>query len=360
MAIERPRRLLHASVILILFGSRYVLRCAEAYSNKRYHSESGYLMHFAIIGAGNMGCLYGSNLARIGQTVTMIDVWPEHVDAMSRDGLTMTGLHGDFVAPVAATTDPNAVDPADVAIILTSTNETASAAGIAATVLKDDGYALTLQNGLGNVEQIDPILGENRTMAGLSFHSADLTAPGHVTHSNHGPTYIGERDRSKSERHETLRSLLAEAGMDPVVEDDIMSTIWGKFVHNCGINAICAITDLRPGHIGQITELDAFQTEIIRETMALVEARGITIPDSEPMTTVKDYCAKKFHRVSMLQHLARQRPTEIDALNGYVVSESEKLGLMAPYNDALTKLMKGRHYFPEIDEDASPIDWSKK
>lgn len=317
-------------------------------------------MHFAIIGAGNMGCLYGSNLARIGQDVTMIDVWAEHVEAMSRDGLTMTGLHGDFVANVAATTDPAVVAPADVAIILTSTNETGRAAEIANTVLKADGYALTLQNGLGNVEQIDPVLGETRTMAGLSFHSADLTSPGHVTHSNHGPTYLGERDRSKSDRLETLRSLMADAGMDPVVEDDIMATIWGKFVHNCGINAICAITDLRPGHIREVPELDAFQTEIIRETMALVEAKGISIPDPDPMTTVKAYCAKKFHRVSMLQHLARRRATEIDALNGYVARESEKLGLKAPYNDALTKLMKGRHYFPPIEEDASPVDRSKK
>jgi 2-dehydropantoate 2-reductase len=44
----------------------------------------------------------------------------------------------------------------------------------------------------------------------------------------------------------------------------------------------------------------------------------------------------------MLQHLDRGRLTEIDALNGYVVRESEALGLAAPCNDALTRLMKGR------------------
>lgn len=316
-------------------------------------------MHFVIVGAGNMGCLYGSNLARIGQDVTMVDVWAEHVDAMRRDGIRMEGLHGSFTAAVKATTDPADVAPADATILLTSTNETARAAEIAASVLKPDGYALTLQNGLGNIEQLDAALGESRSMAGLSFHSADLTGPGRVTHSNHGPTYLGERDGTKSDRLETLRSLMEEAGMDPVVEADILATIWGKFVHNCGINAICAITDLRPGHIGEIPELDDFQTEIIRETMALVEARGIVIPDKDPVSTIKAYCAKKFHRVSMLQHLARRRTTEIDALNGYVVRESEKLGLKAPYNDALTKLMKGRHTFPEIPEDESPVDWNR-
>ena len=291
-----------------------------------------------------MGCLYGANLSRIGQAVTMVDVWDDHVDAMNRDGLSMEGLHGSFVAGVKATTDSAKVDPADVAVLLTSTNETDQAAQIAQNVLKDDGYAITLQNGLGNVEQLDAVLGESRSMAGLSFHSADLTGPGCVTHTNHGPTYLGERDSVSSERLETLRALMDQAGMHPVVEPDIMATIWGKFVHNCGINATCAITDLRPGHISHVPELDDFQTEIIRETLALVEARGIAIPDSDPMTKIKEYCAKKFHRVSMLQHLARERATEIDALNGYVVKESKKLGLEAPYNDALMRLMKGRQY----------------
>jgi 2-dehydropantoate 2-reductase len=314
-------------------------------------------LHFVVIGAGNMGCLYGANLARIGQDVTMVDVWEEHVDAMDRDGIHMDGLHGAFTSKVKASTDAETVDPADVAILLTSTNETTQAAEIASKVLKADGFALTLQNGLGNVEQMDAVLGVPRSMVGLSFHSADLTGPGKVTHSNQGPTYLGEREQTASERLEQLRSLFEKAQMDPVIESDIMSTIWGKFVHNCGINAICAITDLRPGHIRDIPELDDFQTEIIRETMALVGARGITIPDPDPVTTVKAYCAKKFHRVSMLQHLARRRRSEIDALNGYVVRESERLGLKAPYNDALTKLMKGRERVIDVDEKASPVDW---
>lgn len=314
-------------------------------------------MHFAVIGAGNMGCLYGGNLARVGASVTMIDVWAEHVAAMNQNGLEMDGLQGEFTAKVSAAVSADGVEPADVAILLTTTNQTDKAATIASRILKDDGFALTLQNGLGNIEKLDGVLGENRSMAGLSFHSADLRGPGRVTHSNHGPTYLGERDRSKSDRLEELRAWMEKAEMDPVVEDDIVSTIWGKFVHNCGINALCAITDLRPGHVQDVPELDAFQTEIIREAMALVQAKGIIIPDADPETTVKAYCAKKFHRVSMLQHLARRRQTEIDALNGYVVRESEKLGLKAPYNDALTKLMKGRHYFPEIDGESSPVDW---
>jgi 2-dehydropantoate 2-reductase len=70
------------------------------------------------------------------------------------------------------------------------------------------------------------------------------------------------------------------------------------------------------------------------------------LPDPDPMASVKAYCAKKFHRVSMLQHLERGRETEIDSLNGYIVRQSAKLGLKTPYNESLMQLMKGRQYRP--------------
>lgn len=306
-------------------------------------------MQFAVIGAGNIGCLYGGNLARIGEQVTLIDIWEEHIDQIRAHGLQMDGLHGAFTVSLEATTRRRAdgAPKADVALICVNSYATEAAAHSAKMVLKDSGYALTLQNGLGNIEILSQVLGEGKVMAGLTFHSADTSGPGKVSHTNHGPTYLGELDGSRSPRLLALREILDRAGMNPVLEEDIMATIWGKFVHNCGINAICAITDLRPGHIWEVPAVDEFQTQIINEVLALVKAKGITLPDPNPHETIKAYCAQKFHRVSMVQHLERGQLTEIDALNGFVVRESEKLGLSAPYNDALSKLVKGLQYKPK-------------
>jgi len=303
-------------------------------------------MQIAVIGAGNMGCVYGSNLARIGEAVTMIDPWEEHIHAIQSKGLEMDGLHGRFTVSVSAFTNPTFAPKADLALIMVNTYDTQKAAISAKTLLKDSGYVLTLQNGLGNIEILSEILGKDRIMAGLSFHSGDLKAPGIVSHTNQGPTYLGELNRTKTARLKQLYELMMRADMEPVLEPDIMATIWGKFVHNCGINAVCAITDLRPGHIKEVPELDEFQSHIINEVLALISAKGIKIPEPSPMDAIKTYCAKKFHRVSMKQHLERGRMTEIDALNGYVVRESEKIGLSAPYNDALTKLIKGLQHQP--------------
>lgn len=206
-------------------------------------------MHFAVIGAGNIGCIYGRNLSRAGEQVTMIDVWDEHVRQMQRNGLAMSGLQGDFVAEVDATTDPAAAAKADVALICVNSYNTRDAGMSASALLKESGYALTLQNGLGNIEILGEILGNNRIMAGLTFHSADLSAPGQVSHTNEGLTYLGELDGSLSPRLAELKSVLRPVDVTPVLEEDILATLWSKFLHNCGINAICAITDLRPDHI---------------------------------------------------------------------------------------------------------------
>lgn len=303
-------------------------------------------MQFAVIGAGNMGCVYGANLARAGEQVALIDVWEEHIRHIRTDGLQMDGLHGKFTVQVEATTDPAAAPKADVALVCVNAYATREAAWSARAVLKDSGYAVTLQNGLGNVESLTEVLGAEHVLAGLSFHSGDLNGPGQVTHTNIGPSYLGELDKSRTQRLAALCEVMERAELNPVPVDDIMTVIWSKFVHNCAINAICAVTGLRPGHIQQVPELDEFQTHIISETLALLKAQGICLPDSNPLETIKAYSAEKFHRPSMLQHLERGRLTEIDALNGYVARESRKLGLAAPYNDALTDLIKGREYRP--------------
>src|SRR5690349_866071 len=109
-------------------------------------------MQFVVIGAGNMGCVYGGNLARIGEQVAFIDIWQEHVDRIQTAGLRLEGLTGDFVAPAAATTDPKQAPRADAVLVCVNAYSTADAAAAAGEVLKPDGYCLTLQNGVGNVE----------------------------------------------------------------------------------------------------------------------------------------------------------------------------------------------------------------
>ncbi len=145
-------------------------------------------MQFTVIGAGNMGCIDGGNLARIGEQVALLDVWEDHVRRIQNKGLEIDGLHGTFVAPVTAISDAAAAPKSDIVLICANTYSPRDGANAARFALKDSGFVLTLQNGPGNVEILTEAPGKDRVMAGLSFHSADLRGPGEITPANRGRT----------------------------------------------------------------------------------------------------------------------------------------------------------------------------
>jgi ketopantoate reductase len=65
-----------------------------------------------------------------------------------------------------------------------------------------------------------------------------------------------------------------------VVVPNIITTIWEKFVHNCGINAISALTGVRPGEFREVPGIDEFQTRIIEETLSVLRMKGIVLPNA--------------------------------------------------------------------------------
>jgi 2-dehydropantoate 2-reductase len=298
-------------------------------------------MKITVIGAGAMGGSYGGLLAVAGHEVRLIDAWAAHVDAINRDGLRVDGVRGDQRVPVAASTDPIG-DGAELAIVFVDANNTAAAAETARRVLGADGCAITFQNGIGNVEQLQAALGAERVLGGSSMCSAAALGPGHVRLTHLGKTSIGETDGVVRPRTTRLAEILEDAGFETAVVPDVMAVIWEKFALNCCINAITATTGLRTGEMARLPELDAFQDSIIAEVMTVTRAKGIRLPTSDLPAKIKAQCRKKFNKPSMLQHVEAGRRTEIDALNGALLREAAALGIATPYNDALVALLKGR------------------
>jgi 2-dehydropantoate 2-reductase len=297
-------------------------------------------MRICIIGAGAMGSLYGAMLARGGAEIVLFDQWAEHIEKVRRDGLRLSGITGDFTVEVEATSDPEAIDRADLCISQVNTYATTAAAEVAQRVLGRDGYCLTLQNGVGNIEKLVAVLGEHRVMGGLSYHSAAMGGPGHGIHTHAGPTWLGELDGRRTARLDSLVQLLAQSGFEPTVVDDIQGFIWGKFIHNCSINPICAVAGIRVGQIPMDEAADTFQTRIIEEALAIIRAKGITVPEADPMTAIKKFCKVKFNKPSMLQHVEAGKRTEIDSLNGVIVEEGRTHGIPTPFNEALTLMVR--------------------
>ena len=302
-------------------------------------------MRFCVVGAGAMGGVYGLSLIDAGYEVDFLDVNLDHIKSVKKDGFRISGIGGKRVQKVNISAHENDfVNSADVVLFQAHTTGTKSAANSVATVLKPDGWVITLQNGIGNIEALSAVLGEERVVGGISYHSAALEDLGHVSHTNDGTTFIGELNGAISKRVKDLAEAFKRASLSPEITADILGVIWGKFVVNCGINPLCAVTGLRSGEIARNNAAAEMQTKILEEIMAVVEAKGIKLPNNDMITYVKRLTRARYNKPSMQQHIEAGRLTEIDALNGALVSEAKSLNINVPFNEALVNLVKAREF----------------
>jgi 2-dehydropantoate 2-reductase len=300
-------------------------------------------MKVAVVGAGAVGCVFGGRLAAAGHTVWLVHRRLEVVAAIQRDGLRLTTPAGDQLIRLCATLDTAAIGPVDLVLILTKSTDTRAAAEASRALIGPATLVLTLQNGLGNLETLAAVLGPERCLMGMTYLGAAMHAPAHAELTAPGATFVGEPNGARTNRIETLASVFSAAGIPTQATDRLWDLVWGKLVINAALNATCALT----GAAGE----DALRSEAAYEWLGLVAAEtarvsralGIRLPYADPAERVRQHCRDVgAAKPSMLQDMERQRPTEIDAINGAVVREGQRLGVPTPYNQALLSLIKAR------------------
>ena len=300
-------------------------------------------MKIAIIGAGAMGCLFGAKLSAAPENeVHLIDVWKEHVDAINARGLLIEE-DGAFAAyeNVTAGVDASVCGHADLAVIFVKSTATKRAVQDNLGVFGPKTAALTLQNGLGNVERVREVIGGARVIAGTTAHGATMLGPGKARHAGRGRTVIGESDGSVTERIEAIRDTLNQAGIETDLSDNVLGLLWDKLLVNAGINALTGITRLRNGELLDHPELVDLMERAAREGAAVAKAKGIKLGFDDPVAHTKAVCrATAKNKASMLQDILNHRKTEIDAINGAIVREGALVGVETPINLTLTSIIK--------------------
>jgi 2-dehydropantoate 2-reductase len=314
-------------------------------------------VRIAVIGAGAMGSVFGIRLQSTGAAVTLFDINEPHIAAIRTRGLTVDDASGEQLIAIPATHRIVEIADADLALVFVDSNATASVAPLVPKLLAKDGLALTLQNGIGNVEVLAAAVGADRLIAGSTLNSAAFIGAAHVRHTHVGPTVIGPAEGPVTERVRALAARLSAAGLPTVVSDNPMGHVWAKFVLNCAINPVCALTGLRPGEIARHPPTAHLLEQLLDEALNVAAAKGIRFPDPDLRTQVLDHAFERYNRPSMLQHVQSARTTEIEALNGALVREAGNLGIPAPHNEAIWAAVSGidaRHarerLMPHLDE----------
>ncbi|MFH0771097.1 MAG: 2-dehydropantoate 2-reductase [Candidatus Omnitrophota bacterium] len=309
-------------------------------------------MKIAIIGPGALGCLVGASLIKSGEDVWFLDKSPERAKKLSNSGIKIEGLNNEYSIKARAACDPKEIGTCDLAIICVKSFDTEAAAKEAKILMADNGLVLTLQNGLGNLEIISEIVGQERLIGGVTSQGSTSLGDGHIKHAGKGETIIGRwfqpagKKNAKKwfiprRRLEETASALKKANFETKISDSIKEVIWSKLIINVGINALTAITRLKNGDLLEYEWSRNIMRQAVLEASKIAKRRRINLIYSDPVKKVESVCSSSSDNISsMLQDVLSECRTEIDYINGAIVREGENLEIPTPVNSTLTDLVK--------------------
>lgn len=186
-------------------------------------------MRITIIGAGAIGGTTGAYLSAAGHDVLLVDTVREHVDAINRGGLRLSGIRGERTFRVPACLPDELKGPLGFVILAVKAQHTEAALTPVVPLLSDDGFVVSMQNGL-NEESIARRVGPHRTVGCFVHFGADYQEPGHILLGNEHPIYFGELDGRITPRVNHVADTL-RAVMSTHVTDNIWGWLWTKICY---------------------------------------------------------------------------------------------------------------------------------
>lgn len=289
-----------------------------------------------ILGTGAMACLFGARLSSVAE-VTLLGTWAAGLAALERDGIELQEADGSTAHyPVQVARTPQACHEVKMALVLVKSWQTERAARQLRECLDPQGVALTLQNGLGNLEVLQDGLGVERAALGVTTMGATLLGPGRVRVGGAGPTYMAAHPRL-----DRLTEMLLAAGFAVEIVGDLDRLLWRKLAVNAGINPLTAILDVPNGVLLENEPARALMQAAAREAALVAGASGVDLSEVEAGELVEQVARRTaLNLSSMLQDMRRGAPTEIDAISGAIVNKGARVDLPTPVNWVLWKLVQ--------------------
>ncbi|MEO8021021.1 2-dehydropantoate 2-reductase [Polaromonas sp.] len=296
-------------------------------------------LRVAVMGAGAVGSYYGGMLARTGHDVALI-ARPQHVAAIKRDGLHMETRSFDEYVRLAASSEPAAVQDADLVLFCVKSTDTESAGALIRPYLAPSALVLCLQNGVDNADRLRTVLPQHALAAAVVYVATEMAGPGHVKHHGRGELVI-----EPSPASQTVAQALIAAGVPTEISDNVRGALWAKLILNCAYNAVSAITQLPYGKTVAGEGVQDLMRDVVAECLAVAEAEGVQVQGDMHLAVDKLAASMPSQFSSTAQDLARGKRSEIDYLNGLIVKRGEALDVAVPANRvlwALVKLLEGK------------------
>lgn len=303
-----------------------------------------------VIGAGTIGSLYAGHLAEVAE-VLVLTRRAEHARALNDQGLRVSGK-SDRHARVTASADPADLPDFDLGIVA------CKAPDVGPTVERIEGRfpsatIMTVQNGLGAEEMVRRH-GGWPIVSAVTFMSGNRHGDAHVEYELDTATWMGPYAGTDTS-FEFVRvacDLLLRSGLKAEAMPDLLPAQWSKLIFNSAVNGVAALTGLP--HVREFAdeEDDADLGHLVHALMdegkAVAAAAGVPLHEDpwemnqRAVSRGETRRGAYAHLPSMLEDVLQRRRTEVDSIAGALVREGEKLGVPAPLNAAIWRLVRGK------------------
>ena len=315
-------------------------------------------LSFLVVGAGAIGGITAALLKKNGHNVEIVCKHEDYALLIADHGIEVNGVCGNIVEKMPAFASLSQVkDKKDIILHATKATEMIEAARQMKTLLKEDGYVVSMQNGICE-DALAEVLGKNKIIGCVTGWGATMNAPGKLTMTSTGDFTLGYPDRAPDEKLSAVADALSS--IVPVkITDNIMGHLYSKLIINSCITSLGAICGLYLGKMLSVRKIRNIFIEIIREAVAVAGKMQIRLEifggklDFHKFISGTGFMADirrhiliriigfRYRKLksSSLQSLERGRPTEVDYFNGYIVKNSELTGAAVPVNRAITEMI---------------------
>jgi 2-dehydropantoate 2-reductase len=314
-------------------------------------------MKIAVVGCGAVGSFYGGKLSRAGEEVHFL--LRSDYEVVRRKGVFIRSPQGDFEARPKCARKPEEIGLSDLVMIALKTTANKHLAELLSPLVGPHTVLLTLQNGLGNEEELARLSEEQRVMGGLCFVCLNRIAPGIVHHLDHGRVVLGEFQGWPEPRTHDLAGRFRNAGIPCAITVNLAQAHWEKLVWNIPFNGlgvasaagydamtkekfsehldfgVCLTTDklLAEPHWEKLVR------ELMLEVIAAAQALGFKISTELAAHQIERTRSMGAYKASTLIDFERGQPLEMKSLFLEPLRQALAVGVPVPRLERLCKIL---------------------
>ncbi len=296
------------------------------------------ITNVVIVGLGAVGAIYATKLKQYNPDCVRVLVDKGRLERYKAQGIILNGVRQDFnyILP-----DANQ-EKADLILIATKADGLQDAIAAIENFVEDETIILSLLNGITSEEKIAERYGWDKVLHSFFVGHGSTRSGNAVTFDGVGRIIFGEANApARTPKVDRVCRFFDQAGIDYEVPEDILFSIWCKFVVNVGINQASAILRASYGVFQRSEKAHAIATELMQEAVQIAQKAGIRNVDG-----ILPWCNNFIRNMpsafksSMVQDLEAGNKTEVDIFGGAVCALGQKYGVPTPKNEMFLKIIK--------------------